>query len=348
MSSSVSDLDLTERITLICKYFCEGYLPGEIQELMRDKHGISLRRETPYRYLAHAARHGWIQFVPPPENSLRDRLKRRYPWLDDAVVAHTAVFDDVAWQAAEMLVKLLRMRCRVASRNEVHVGFAGGHVMRRVAERLAGLLRRPTEGLPRTVVFHALVAGFEVTEPTTAPNAFFTYFVNDPALQVETRFVGLHAPPTVEAEYLPRLRQQKGIKEAFAKASELDVIVTAVGSASPPCGHSMLLDYMKNSPPSLRKLKEAGYCGDMLWRPLGPDGPIEIETQIRAMTLIELSNLNKFIQQGKAVLLVLGPCRVCNRPRTAILELLLDLKEHLITHLVADSRSVAALLKKSA
>ena len=219
--------------------------------------------------------------------------------------------------------------------------------MRRVAERLAGLLRRPTEGLPKTVVFHALVAGFEVTEPTTAPNAFFTYFVNDPALQVETRFVGLHAPPIVETEDLPRMRNLKGIKEAFAKASELDVIVTAVGSASPPCGHSMLLDYMKNSAPSLRKLKEAGYCGDMLWRPLGPDGPIEIETQIRAMTLIELSHLRDFIKQGKAVLLVLGPCRVCYRPRAAILELLLHLKEHLITHLVADSRSVAALMKKS-
>ena len=64
------------------------------------------------------------------------------------------------------------------------------------------------------------------------------------------------------------------------------------------------------------------------------------------MTLLDLGDLTKFIGDGKAVLLVVGPCRVCNEPRTEILETILGFREHLITHLVADSRSVAGLMQR--
>lgn len=340
------ELDHTERIALVCKYFCQGHQPGQIQDLLLNNHGIRVAREIPYRYLAYAAKHGWIRFVPPPEHTLADDLKLRYPWIEGAAVVHTAVYDDVALQGAEMLMDLLRIRGRVASKSELHVGFAGGHVMRRVAERFAGLLRQPAEGLPKTLVFHSLVAGFDVEVPSTAPNAFFTYFVNDPAMQVETRFVGLHASPLVKTKDFPALLESPGIEEAVKKKAALDVIVTSVGSLSTSCNHSMLLKYLQKSKPSLELLREQGYRGDMLWRPIGLGGPITTETEIRAMTLMELDDLATFIGDGKAVLLVVGPCRVCNEPRTEILETILGFTEHLITHVVADSRSVAGLMQR--
>ena len=164
-------------------------------------------------------------------------------------------------------------------------------------------------------------------------------------MQVETRFVALHAPPMVETRQLATLRRMEGLKEAFEQARELDVIVTSAGSWSGSCSHSMLRKYMAQKPGSLRKLEQAGCRADMLWRPLGQSGPIETTTAIRAMTLVELSELPGFIEAGKHVLLVLGPCGACNTPKAQTLQTILNPKEPLITHLAVDSRSVAALLR---
>jgi DNA-binding transcriptional regulator LsrR (DeoR family) len=106
----------------------------------------------------------------------------------------------------------------------------------------------------------------------------------------------------------------------------------------------MLRKYMAKSDKSLKALQNAGCVGDMLWRPLGERGPIETESEIRAMTLVELSDLPKFIAGGKHVLLVLGPCVVCNRPKTEMLRAVLTMPPRLITHLVVDSRSAAGVL----
>jgi DNA-binding transcriptional regulator LsrR (DeoR family) len=339
------EYDHTELVALVCNYFAMGYLPSRIQALLRKEHGIWVSREAPYRYLAYAAERGWIRFDGPPEHNLRERLKNEHPWLQGAEVAHTAVFEDVAHHAAKMILGLLRKYTQPPyNKKEVHIGFAGGHAMRTVAKHLARLLREPAEGLPETVVFHAMVAGFEPEDPTTAPNAFFTYFENDPALQVKTRLVGLLSPPIVRCDQFADLQELAGIEVSFSLASEVDIIVTSATSWDGDC-RGMLREYMEQSPESIEALERAGVCGDMLWRPLGKDGPIEIETKIRAMTLMELSDLAGFIEQGKSVMLVIGPCRVCHDPRPKLLKTLLQLKEHLITHVAVDSRSVAEFLR---
>ena len=344
-----SGLDYVERVCLVCNLLCDGCPPAQVKKLLLKKKGIEMSREAAYRYFAYAAKRGWIQFAAPPEYALRDRVKESHTWLHGVEIVHTSVCNDVADKAAGMLLELLRARRRAPyNRGEVHVGFAGGHVMARVARTLARLLRQGTDGLPEVVVLHALVAGFNVDEPLTAPAGFFTYFANDPAMPVDIRFVSLSAPPMVETKQLKILRRLAGIREAYERVSELDIIVTSVGAFSQTCSHSMLLEYMKQSPPSLEKLKKTKYCGDMLWRPMGPEGPIEIETKIRAMTLFELGSLPELISQGKSVLLVVGPCRICNEPRTEILKSIVDYKEHLITHLVADGRSASAVTGEAA
>ncbi len=216
--------------------------------------------------------------------------------------------------------------------------------MRRVARILGDLLRRPTGPLPKEIVFHALVAGFDVEDPTTDPNAFFTYFVNDAAMPIVTNFVGLHAPPVCVSDLFEELQKLEGIKQAFARKDDLDIIVTSGGSWRDECAHSMLAHFMKKSKDTIKVLERLNCVGDLLWRPLNEDGPITEVTKIRAMTLIELTDLRRFIKDGTSVVLMLGPCRKCMNPRPVLLKTILDLDEHLITHLVTDTRTAAEVL----
>lgn len=339
------ELDYLEIVSLVCKYFCKGMLPSMIVKILKKEHRITMQREQPYRYIKYAAEQGWFHYAAPPEYALRDRLKERYRWLERIRVAHTATFDDVAYHTAQTVLDLLESRARRPDDGGVvHIGFAGGGSMRRVARILGDLLRRPTGPLPKEIVFHALVAGFDVEDPTTDPNAFFTYFVNDAAMPIETKFVGLHAPPVCVSNQFEELQKLEGIEQAFARKDDLDIIVTSGGSWRDECAHSMLAQFMKKSEDTIKVLERLNCVGDLLWRPLNEDGPITEVTKIRAMTLIELTDLPRFIKDGKSVVLMLGPCLKCMNPRPVLLKTILDLDEHLITHLVTDTRTAAEVL----
>ena len=200
-------LDHRELVAAVCHYFCQGHTMSVIRERMHADYGVELKREDPWQLVSLAATEGWLRFLAPHEDTLRVRIKRAHGWLQDIEVVHTAALDDVARRGAEMLLDLIRLHHRPPySRQEVHIGFAGGGAMRRIARFTADLLDRATEDLPETLVFHAMVAGFNVEDPTLDPNAFFTYFANNPVMPVKTRFVGLHAPAIVRADQIAGLR----------------------------------------------------------------------------------------------------------------------------------------------
>jgi DNA-binding transcriptional regulator LsrR (DeoR family) len=329
-------LDFREVVAAVCRYFCKGSTATEIRELMQKEWNVEMTREEPYQCISYAASRDWIRFVAPHEHGLREKIRGKCPWLDEVEVVHSAVADDVAYHGAEMLVDLLRKLKE--QKDEVHVGFAGGHSMRKVCRSLAQLLRQPREGLPKSVVLHAMVAGFDVEDTTTDPNALFTYFVKDTAMQVDTHFVALHAPPLVRTKDFQRLKRLEGIRESYERAKDLDIVVTSASLWNDE--HNKLRKYVETrSRECMPALEEAGCIGDMLWRPLGANGAIEIDTQIRAMTLMELTDLPRFIADGKYVLLVLGPCGGCNTPKAEMLRTVLGIRPSLITHLVVDSRT---------
>jgi DNA-binding transcriptional regulator LsrR (DeoR family) len=302
---------------------------------------VTLTREEPYQFLSVAASRRWIRFVAPHEHALGELIKKHCGWLQQIEVVHTSVFDDVAEHAAGMLVEMLQQHA--GTKKAVHVGFAGGHAMRKLAQRFAAHLREPVAGLPETVVFHAMVPGFDVNDPSTDPNAFFTYFLDDLALQVKTAFYGLRTPALVEHEQFEEIKKLAGVKEAFDAAAQIDIVCTSGSSWRDP--HSLLRYHMGRSEESLAVLKKAGCVGDMLWRPLGSRSPIATRTQMRAMTLMDLDDLQGFIRQGKQVLLALGPCNACGRPKTDVLKAILKIEPHLITHLVIDSLSARDLFR---
>lgn len=332
-------MDKREITAAVCKLLCKGHTATEICQHMKSHHGVELTREEPYQYVQYAASHGFLRYAAPAEHVMRGRLKEQYPWLQGIEVVSTGVYDDVACNGASMLVDLVcKHHAPPYNRKEVHVGFAGGFAMRKLAQRFAELLEIPRDDLPPRVQLHALVSGFDLYEPTTDPNTYFSHFVGRPAMQTEISFVGLHAPAVVRKRQLRGLRTLYGIKEAYQRVPELDIIVTSAGDWSDE--HNPLLQLMKTSPDSMDMLRDAGCVGDMLWRPLGRQGPINIETEIRAMVLVELGDLEAFISSGKHVLLALGPCGRCNKPKGRILQTILDQQIHLITHLVTDSRSL--------
>lgn len=334
-------LSETELMSLVCGYFSQGYTASDIKRLLAEQHGITVNREVPHQLFNKAAARGWIQFTPPREHALGEALAARYAWLRDLRVVESPLVPDVARVGAKALYQLLQQKF---AGQEVHLGFSGGHGMRDLARALANLLHAPTPDLPRRIVFHALVAGFDIEDPTTDPNTFFAYLVKDAAMMVETGFVGLRTPPVVTRAQFDQLRNLEGVKESFDRARQLSVIVTSARDWRD--AHSTLPKWVRGSTADLRKLEQSGIVGDILWRPLTMTGPAECDTERRAMTIMELADLSQFVRDGKEVLLVVGPCAEpkCMAPQSRIVRAVLNQDPRLITRLVVDSRCARELL----
>jgi hypothetical protein len=133
------------------------------------------------------------------------------------------------------------------------------------------------------------------------------------------------------------------ISNAYERVGEIDIIATSGADWSDP--HDSLLRCMKTSESSFQTLQDEGVVGDLMWRPLGAKNPILTPTELRALTLVELTDLPGFIEQGKKVLLMLGPCAECNRHKGSILQTILSQDMQLVTHVVVDSRTAGYLVK---
>jgi len=339
-------LDDVERESAVCWLFTRGYPVPEIIIEMKKRYGKAgeMSREKPYRILQRAAARGRLMYTPPSHLVLAQKVFDAYSWLKRVHVVHTTVSVDVAREAASMLLGMVKERRRsFPKRDEVHIGFAAGMSMRQVAQAFAELLRYPTPNLPKKIVFHAMVTGHDYGNPTTDPNAFFTFFLYPPVLEVEPGFVGLHAPAMVRSRDIPKLKSSLEINDAYKAAKQLDIIATSGSDWDD--AHSSLRVCMERSPDSVKRLRDLGTIGDVFWRPLGKDGPITYATEIRALTLMELTDLPGFIQKGGNVLLMLGPCGMCKRSKGKIVHTILTQKLQLVTHLVLDSRTAVHLLE---
>jgi DNA-binding transcriptional regulator LsrR (DeoR family) len=322
--------------SIICRYLCKGLTVKEIQERVKSEFPTAkLKREDVYAHFREAARRNFIHYRPPRSLRLEDQIRDGYRWLQEVKVVLTAVRRDVAGEAARVLVKLLQQFKREKGKDVVHIGFAGGHSMRALAHAFSDELCEPVEGLPGSVVFHALAAGGELNDPTTNPNAFFSFFSYKPVLKIETRYVGLSAPTIVTPDDMHWLKKLPDIKAAFSAVHDIDIIVTSGTEWGDP--DSALKKRIKGAAGCVATLNKEKCVGDIFWRPIGANGPIEVETEYRALTLIELFQLPGFIKNGKRVLLMLAPCGGCNKPKGKLLECVLHQKKPLITDLVVDS-----------
>ena len=333
-----------ELVSAVCNFHCKGLTVSEIRKAVKEKLSVDLRREVPYRLISFAAQRGWLKFEAPLSFEIGERISKQYKQIKNVQVVRTAMSDDTAFHVAKMLMDYV---CDLSQKrdkdSEIHIGFAGGKALRRTAYHFSEMLKEPRKNLPKRIVFHAIVAGFSITDPSTDPNGFFAYFAGDSALRVQTGFIGLPAPGVIKSTEMDKLRTNPFMREVFDSANKIDIIVTSAGGHWEQ-GHSSLYRMLsKASRDTVEQLKREGCIGDLMWRPLGKNGPIDIRTDMRAVTLMEIGDLQKFIRRDKtrAVLLFLGPCGDCSGPKGDVLKAILSQK--LITHLVVDSRSAREL-----
>ena len=93
-------------------------------------------------------------------------------------------------------------------------------------------------------------------------------------------------------------------------------------------------------------MQDAGWVGDVQFRPYNRQGPIIEECPVRAVTLFDLSDLVRMARtDDKYVVLLGGPCGECGRLKTdALIPLLTREELRLWTHLIVDVQTAGKLL----
>jgi DNA-binding transcriptional regulator LsrR (DeoR family) len=361
------DFDRYEKETVAAQLLCEGWTFGEMEDVARRRFVSykGVNRSELYRLANRAANDRLIHFRPPYHLDYEHRIGVMHKELDRVTVVRTESPKDVAQLGAKTLLGLVQRRTeeianeRGSKRNrknkkekkkeedkiEVHIGFAAGVAMRELAAAFADLLRQPFDFLPDKVVCHSLVGGFDPNEPSTDPSTFFAVLCEDPGLQVEIEIVWLAIPAMFIGEPWEILVEQKAIQEARQATEKIDIVVTSAADWRDE--HSLYFRSLEAlSQNGGQQLRDQGCVGDILCQPLSMEGPLQGQTGLQAFSLLELRELPELIRRGKKVLLVLGPCAECNKPKGVLLDAVLSQKEPLITNLVVDSRTAAEFVSR--
>jgi hypothetical protein len=326
---------------------------------LREKWGREdLTRERIYPLFWEAARRGFLFLQPPREQYLARQLAERfqvgqYREDEDTIQVVNArghdAFRHVTSAGADLVYSLIQ---RVGQKKgRVHLGLGAGYSSMIVAKRLAGRVYSDLTCPP--LVLHALSAGgFLIDKPYNAPITYLSYF--DGALpQVDS--IALFSETVVSEDEYQRVKNNPGVRKSMECAADVDIVLTSFASAHDE--HGMLGQYLEAllkegglDPNAVRRMQDAGWIGDVQFRPYSAEGPIIEECPVRAVTLFELSDLVELAESGqKYVVLLAGPCGECGRLKTDALEpLLTNPKLRLWTHLVSDVDTVGALLKSQA
>ena len=330
-----------------------------IAEWLKEKWGREdLTREKIYPLFWEAARRRFLFLQPPREQYLSQRVTDTYQIGHDeddersvevVNVRGSEAIRHVTSAGAERLLALVR---KIGEHTQpVHIGLGAGYSAMMVAKYLASRIR--SDPSCPSLVLHALSAGgFLVDKPQRSPIMYFNYF-DDVLTEVE--FVALFSQTIVSNQDYQQIRHSPGVQRAFERADEIDIVVTSFASAEDE--HGMLRQFLEHlvaagelDPSALQGMRDAGWIGDVQFRPYSPQGPIVEECPVRAVTLFELSDLVQIAQTpGKYVVLLARPCGECGRLKTESLKpLLTEPSLRLWTHLVLDVDTASALLSAPA
>ena len=82
------------------------------------------------------------------------------------------------------------------------------------------------------------------------------------------------------------------VRESFEAREQLHLVITSLGSASH--GHGDFFNFMQlGKKRGLKVLEKAGWIGDVGYRPYSATGPITEDTEICAVSLLELDDGEK-------------------------------------------------------
>lgn len=303
-----------------------------------------MRREHVYLLLHEGFRRGFVQFSPPIDQDRQRRLRERFAGaVRDITVVDAVgptVIDHLARYTAEQVLQNIK---EDPDRDEVHIGFGGGRTVQQVARHLTVLLQHEPD-VP-TLVLHALGTGFATEDPSTSAASFFGLFHDlEEALTIDYRLVP--APPFVPwNQYALLLERRPDLRRALRQSGSIDIVVTTLNNANHE--HGLLYSFMQLAgEDALRKLRSAGWIGDVLWRPYSADGPITANIGIRPITMFELDDLVRLAKRpDRHVYLVAGPCPGCANLKTeALRPILMQASLRICNHLVIDTDTAYKLL----
>ena len=343
---SLRDID-EAALVLACDMFVNGYKNEAIrdavnEELVRLGSSVSISREQVYELLTIGRKRRYFTLTPPERHALQTRVADRFHVDQGSVhVANSRAIDHLAATAAKLVVDLI---LELGKRHEnVHIGLGGGYTSRLVAYHLATQLRA-VPGLP-TITLHALSTGYDADFHHTAPLTFFGFFEG---ITPKVEYVGLFAPPLVETDQYEEAINDAGVKKSFKARKKLHLVISSLGSASHVHGdfYNFMKQGKRGKDSGLNVLKNAGWVGDVLFRPYSATGPITDDTGIRAVSLLELDELRDMARsRDKHVVIVAGPCTLCPKTRSdAVKPLFVAPDLRLWSHFVMDMQTASELL----
>jgi DNA-binding transcriptional regulator LsrR (DeoR family) len=192
--------------------------------------------------------------------------------------------------------------------------------------------------IPR-VRIHALTSAFDVTNWEKAPSAFVNYF-SQTGLLVD--FIGLYCPAVVASSEYQHVKQEVGVKKAFALAEEIDIVVTSLGTDDP--NNSELVHCLEefdkqNKTDVLKKLTKLEFRGDVLYQPFSDTRPIKDLAAV-PVTLFDIEKLCEWSERSdKHVVLVAGSTADGKSKAKALVPLLSQRSLRIWDHLVLDTRT---------
>ncbi len=309
--------------------------------------GCPMTPQEPIRLLRLAERLDLIQLRPPIEDELVKKLRATYSIADryEITVVHDvtgdrqASGDRIALKAAETVLKLLRDTGNRLGR-PMGLGLGPGHATLEFSQHFSRLLRQET-GIPKVRLF-AITAG--AVAPELHPISFFNLFPKDRVEQT----VALYGEIVLTVkEYRNKMTSVTGLKEAYARRDEVDVIVTAMGSRNDK--HDQFWKFMTDSD-GMNQLDNTDWVGNVQYRPYSNTGPMPEEpSDLRAVTLFDLDDFRSKVKESyKYVVLMVRRCAYCDNLRAEAVRPLLQQPELRIwSHLIIDAAIAEAVLSLS-
>jgi DNA-binding transcriptional regulator LsrR (DeoR family) len=330
----------------VCHRFMKGERAAQIRDWLNEKTNYEVTREDVFPLIREAVRRGYLVLFPPRHEVMRHRIVERYPKQTDK--DRIVVVSVGAGSARDLLppyaahVVLSRIKELAATKERVHIGLGGGGTIKSVARYLAAFLG-VEERIPKLAI-HVLTSGFVVNRPENAPITFLRYFKR---LGADIKCFGLSTPPVFGTDGYERVWKIPGVEESFKRAKQIDIVVTSLASADDP--HGELNEFMagERTKKGVEVLRKAGWVGDLQYHPYSNQGPItDVRARVRAVSLFDLAGLKKLAEtKDKFVIVVGGPCGICERTKVRALRPLLQSDSMKVwTDLVMDLTTGEALL----
>jgi DNA-binding transcriptional regulator LsrR (DeoR family) len=325
LAMTIGDKALHEIVEAFLNY--KGSSAGQLVEQLSRQGIRGLNRQAFVPLLREAHRRRIIKVEQPRDIKLAEDLRKQFDidgQLHIEVVSSLgpSTFDQVASVAADVAYEKAQEICD-GNRGSCVLGLTPGRASREFSLCFADRLRKERPPLKLELV--ATGVGGISTAPQYSTAACFPLFPE----QYVTRAIGMFGPNMIMAKDLKDYQKHVGVREAFARAEQINIIITGMGYThynpdDPTLGdpHDLLrqslLDWKschRSDKLRIDRLLQRA-CGNIAYRMFDNNGSpiIEEDAEPRPLTLFELEGLKRLGERKhRHVILVVRRCGMCQK-----------------------------------